>query len=229
MEYEITEIKVIFLSFLGVFLIWCTETIITNPWPVSLNSQLKLLLQTSVEEFVKLFEPSNSHRMPLFRMALTFDDEKMEIYPTPQDLEASVFEILNSITRSLQVRLSTHSDHLKSRDHFVVKKKCIFNPVFMSMTLICREYRQSSHGHTPHLPSWMPRWPITYLPGPTVLWRPMCPRILRSLTDISRTMVMLHNSTVSYHPTVFLYFHWLAFILQSIGTTGWSMERHRLA
>lgn len=38
-------------------------------------------------------------------MALTFDDEKMEIYPTVQDLEAAVFEILNAITNTLQVKL----------------------------------------------------------------------------------------------------------------------------
>lgn len=38
-------------------------------------------------------------------MALTFDDGKMEIYPTLQDLEAAVFEILNAITNTLQVEL----------------------------------------------------------------------------------------------------------------------------
>ena len=64
---------------------------------------MKSLLQTSIEEFVSLFDPNNHHRLPLFRMALTFDDEKMEIYPTLQDLEAAIFEILNSITNTMQV------------------------------------------------------------------------------------------------------------------------------
>lgn len=36
-------------------------------------------------------------------MSLTFDDEKMEIYPTVQDLGAAIFGILNSITKTLQV------------------------------------------------------------------------------------------------------------------------------
>ncbi|KAE8293583.1 Dynein heavy chain 7 [Larimichthys crocea] len=72
----------------------CAFTLISN--------QLKSLLQSSVEEFVKVFDPSNRHLLPLFRMALTFDDEKMEIYPTVQDLEAAVFEILNAITNTLQ-------------------------------------------------------------------------------------------------------------------------------
>lgn len=73
--------------------------------------QLKSLLQTSVEEFVSLFEPSNCHLMPIFRMALTFEDEKMEIYPTLQDLEADVHDIVNVITNTLQVRLFACTSH----------------------------------------------------------------------------------------------------------------------
>lgn len=68
-------------------------------------SQLKSLLQKSVEEFVNVFDPSNWHRLPIFRMALILDDKKIEIYPTLEDLEAAVFEILNAITNTLQVRL----------------------------------------------------------------------------------------------------------------------------
>lgn len=66
--------------------------------------QLKSLLQTSVEKFVSIFDPVEYHRVPLFQMALTFDDEKIEIYPTLQDLEAAVLEILTTITTTLQVR-----------------------------------------------------------------------------------------------------------------------------
>lgn len=58
-----------------------------------------------MEEFVSLFDPSNHHLLPLFRMALTFDDEKIEMYPTLQDLEAAVLGILNAITNTLQVWL----------------------------------------------------------------------------------------------------------------------------
>ncbi|XP_068600100.1 dynein axonemal heavy chain 12 [Brachionichthys hirsutus] len=72
----------------------CASTLISN--------QLKILQQKFVEEFVNLFDPSNRYCMPLFRMALTFDEEKMEMYPTLQDLEAAVFEMLNSITNTLQ-------------------------------------------------------------------------------------------------------------------------------
>ncbi|XP_049921653.1 dynein axonemal heavy chain 12 [Epinephelus moara] len=92
----------------------CASTLISN--------QLKSLLQTSVEEFVSVFDPSNHDRVPLFRMALTFDDEKMEIYPTLQDLEASVFEILNAITNTLQKVQTVQSWLTQATSSFVDAK-----------------------------------------------------------------------------------------------------------
>lgn len=52
-------------------------------------------------------------------MALTFDDEKMEIYPTLQDLEASVLEIIHAITNTLQVRSCMYTNHLSANEHFL--------------------------------------------------------------------------------------------------------------
>ncbi|XP_028312358.1 dynein heavy chain 12, axonemal [Gouania willdenowi] len=67
-----------------------------------MSIQLKSLLETSVRRFVSVFLSNKTYCSPIFRMALTFDDEKMEIYPTLQDLEDSLLEILHSITNSLQ-------------------------------------------------------------------------------------------------------------------------------
>ncbi|XP_056241890.1 dynein axonemal heavy chain 12 [Seriola aureovittata] len=92
----------------------CASTLISN--------QLKSLLQKSVEEFVNLFDPSHHHRLPLFRMALTFDDEKMEIYPTLQDLEAAVFEILNAITNTMQKVQTVQSWLTQAASSFVDAK-----------------------------------------------------------------------------------------------------------
>lgn len=74
---------------------------------IVLSPKLKFLLQKSVEDFALLFDSSNCQHLPIFRMFLTFDDEKMEIYPTLQDLEATIFEILTSMTNTLQVKYST--------------------------------------------------------------------------------------------------------------------------
>jgi len=80
------------------------------------SSQLKSLLQRSVEEFVNLFDPSNRHRSPVFALALTLDDEKMEMYP---DLEACVLEILDVIANTLQVSLTRERKTITARgfDH----------------------------------------------------------------------------------------------------------------
>nr|XP_057908676.1 dynein axonemal heavy chain 12-like isoform X2 [Doryrhamphus excisus] len=92
----------------------CACTLISN--------QLKSLLQRSVEEFVYPFEPSNHHFLPLFRMALTLNEEKMEIGPTLQELEADVFEILNAITSTLQKVQTVHSWLAESTSAFVDAK-----------------------------------------------------------------------------------------------------------
>lgn len=61
------------------------------------------MIERSVKAFVGLFEPHNKQKLPLFKMDLTFDDEKMDFYPSFQDLEEAVLEILNSIISTLQV------------------------------------------------------------------------------------------------------------------------------
>uniref|UniRef100_A0A8C8DLQ1 Dynein axonemal heavy chain 12 n=1 Tax=Oryzias sinensis TaxID=183150 RepID=A0A8C8DLQ1_9TELE len=72
----------------------CASTLISN--------QLRSVLHRGIEEFVSVFDPSRQHCLPIFQMALTFDDEKMEMYPTPRDVEKSVLEILNVITNTFQ-------------------------------------------------------------------------------------------------------------------------------
>ncbi|XP_021171969.2 dynein heavy chain 12, axonemal [Fundulus heteroclitus] len=72
----------------------CASTLLSN--------QLKSLLQQSVKTFVSVFDSSDQPCLLVFRMDLTFDDEKMDIYPTPQDLEACILQILASITNTMQ-------------------------------------------------------------------------------------------------------------------------------
>ncbi|MEE6501786.1 hypothetical protein FKM82_004321 [Ascaphus truei] len=72
----------------------CVSTLMSN--------QLKEVLKRTVEAFVKLFDASNTQQLPLFKMELTFDDEKMEFYPTFQDLEEVVLFIVTRISQTLQ-------------------------------------------------------------------------------------------------------------------------------
>lgn len=53
--------------------------------------------------FVSLFDPLNISKLPLFKMDLIFDDEKMDFYPNFRDLEEAVLEIANLISNTMQV------------------------------------------------------------------------------------------------------------------------------
>ena len=65
--------------------------------------QLKDFLKRTVEGFVKLFDREDQQGLPIFKMELTFDDDKMEFYPTFQDLEDIVLGLVERITEALQV------------------------------------------------------------------------------------------------------------------------------
>lgn len=65
--------------------------------------QLKDLLKRTVEGFVKVFDQEDQQRLPIFKMELTFDDDKMEFYPTFQDLEDIVLGLVERIAEALQV------------------------------------------------------------------------------------------------------------------------------
>lgn len=67
--------------------------------------QLKDLLKRTVEGFVKLFDREDQQGLPIFKMELTFDDDKMEFYPTFQDLEDAVLGLVERIAETLQVFL----------------------------------------------------------------------------------------------------------------------------
>nr|XP_061802869.1 dynein axonemal heavy chain 12-like [Nerophis lumbriciformis] len=87
-----------------------------------ISNQLKALNQRSVEAFVYPFQKKNHHFLPSFHMALTFDDGKMGINPTLLELEEDVFEILNTITNTLQKVQTVQSWLAESTTAFVDAK-----------------------------------------------------------------------------------------------------------
>ncbi|XP_019508320.1 PREDICTED: dynein heavy chain 12, axonemal [Hipposideros armiger] len=72
----------------------CVSTLMSN--------QLKDLLKRTVEGFVKLFHQEDQQGLPIFKMELTLDDDKMEFYPTFQDLEDVVLGLVERIAEALQ-------------------------------------------------------------------------------------------------------------------------------
>ncbi|XP_058027873.1 dynein axonemal heavy chain 12 [Ahaetulla prasina] len=79
----------------------CVATLMSN--------QLKELLKRSVEAYVKLFDLKDQRWLPLFRMELTFDDEKMDFYPSFHDLEETILCIITLISQTLQNVQTIHS------------------------------------------------------------------------------------------------------------------------
>ncbi|XP_060934159.1 dynein axonemal heavy chain 12-like [Limanda limanda] len=89
----------------------CASTLISN--------QMKAMLQRNVEELAELFKPRNEHLLPIFSLALTLDNEKIEMYPPSQDLEDYVLGILKSITSTLQRVPTIQSWIVDDRPSFV--------------------------------------------------------------------------------------------------------------
>ncbi|NXB12615.1 DYH12 protein, partial [Cnemophilus loriae] len=69
---------------------------------VLMSNQLKELLRRTTEVFVKLFDPEDRSRLPLFKMDLTFDENRMEFYPSLQDLEEAILFVVDCIGQTLQ-------------------------------------------------------------------------------------------------------------------------------
>ncbi|NXG57074.1 DYH12 protein, partial [Hemiprocne comata] len=72
----------------------CVATLMSN--------QLKELLRRTVEAFVKHFDPEDGNCLPLFKMELTLDENKMEFYPSLQDFEEAILFVVNRIGQTLQ-------------------------------------------------------------------------------------------------------------------------------
>ncbi|XP_053147136.1 dynein axonemal heavy chain 12 isoform X3 [Hemicordylus capensis] len=79
----------------------CVATLMSN--------QIKELLKRTVEHYVQLFDLDDQRWLPLFKMELTFDYEKMDFYPSFQDLESSILFIVNLIAQTLQNVQTIHT------------------------------------------------------------------------------------------------------------------------
>ncbi|XP_069874841.1 dynein axonemal heavy chain 12 isoform X3 [Dipodomys merriami] len=69
---------------------------------ILMSNQLKDFLRRTVEGFVKLFDLRDKSGLPIFTMELTFDDDRIEFYPSFQDLEDVVLGMVERIAEALQ-------------------------------------------------------------------------------------------------------------------------------
>ncbi|XP_046897139.1 dynein axonemal heavy chain 12 [Hypomesus transpacificus] len=124
----------------------CVSTLISN--------QLRSLVERSVEEFVSLFDLCNNHRLPLFRMDLTFDDEKMEFYPSFQDLEEAVLQILKQITLTMQ-KVQTVQSWLGEANQSFVDAKLADHVLVWAQTTVRTAVRKNLEEPNEHFQSYV--------------------------------------------------------------------------
>jgi dynein heavy chain len=62
---------------------------------------LKDLLVRSIYAWCDLFNPENHLNIPIIRMELTFDDQKMQFYPSLNSIYELFFSVVEKIANSL--------------------------------------------------------------------------------------------------------------------------------
>ncbi|XP_053325574.1 dynein axonemal heavy chain 12 [Spea bombifrons] len=120
----------------------CVSTLMSN--------QLKDLLKRSVEAFVRLFDPLDTRWLPLFKMELTFDDEKMDFYPSFQDLEEAVLFIATQISNTLQNVQSVQSWLAGGTTVQIIEAKLPHHIIQWAFTKLKEAVRENLEGPKKH-------------------------------------------------------------------------------
>ncbi|GCC21888.1 hypothetical protein chiPu_0000270 [Chiloscyllium punctatum] len=69
---------------------------------VLIGNQLQEFLGRTIKAYIKLFDEEEKYQMPLFKMELVFDEDRMEFYPTFSDLEETVLFVISKIEDAMQ-------------------------------------------------------------------------------------------------------------------------------
>ena len=87
----------------------CSSTLIGNQVDMTIFAailpallQIKRLLTTSIKAYEELFDRSNVLNLPLFKLQLCVDDNKMLFFPYLEDMEEAVMFVVNTIAKSMQ-------------------------------------------------------------------------------------------------------------------------------
>ncbi|KAI7794029.1 dynein axonemal heavy chain 12 [Triplophysa rosa] len=124
----------------------CASTLISN--------KLKTLVERSVVAFVGLFDPFNISKLPLFKMDLIFDDEKMDFYPSFHDLEETVLEMLNLITNTMQ-KVQTIQSWLAETDVSMVDARLPDHVKMWAQDTVRNAVRKNLDGPAKHFQSYV--------------------------------------------------------------------------
>ncbi|KAM8834259.1 LOW QUALITY PROTEIN: dynein axonemal heavy chain 12-like [Synchiropus picturatus] len=114
-----------------------------------LSNQIKWLLCRSVQELVDVFQSGD---LPLLRMTLTFDHQKMDIYPSPGDVQATLLEIFDCVANTLQRVQTVRSWLSPSASEFVeakVPEEVLSEARLTVRSVVCRNLEEpEQHFHS---------------------------------------------------------------------------------
>ncbi|KAJ8372020.1 hypothetical protein AAFF_G00295320 [Aldrovandia affinis] len=127
----------------------CASTLISN--------QLRDLVARSVQEYVSLFQPGRALQLPLFKMDLIFDDEKMEFYPTFEDLEVAVLDIMTQIASTMQ-NIQTVQSWLAEGQKCFVDAKLTDGTLAWAQTSLRSAVRRNLDGPQQHFHSYVEKY-----------------------------------------------------------------------
>ena len=108
------------------------------------------MLVRSIEGWVDLFDEGNMEKLPILKMELVFDDNKMQFYPSFDDLEELVLFVVDEITRTLQSVSKLGMNFWFCQDHrklLVHSHKITSNYQPIQVKTSCAEYLGYSFYH----------------------------------------------------------------------------------
>nr|KAG5708500.1 hypothetical protein BaRGS_026227 [Batillaria attramentaria] len=119
LDLEKTEEKLMHSWYPGIINVFADKNNFTNIKPENMESfynsvttlisnQLKGLLVRTIDAYVSLFEHDNRLKLPLLKMELTFDDQRMQFYPPVGDLEDVVLFVVTQITKTMQQQIEKY-------------------------------------------------------------------------------------------------------------------------
>ncbi|NXM23807.1 DYH7 protein, partial [Oxyruncus cristatus] len=121
-----------------------------------MSNQLKELLGRTTEAFVKLFDPEDRSRLPLFKMDLTLEENNIEFYPSFKDLEESILFVVDCIGETLQVCFYLYLNML--RGSATVDAELPNHVIQWATSTLKKSIRDNLEGPKKHFESYVERY-----------------------------------------------------------------------
>ena len=127
--------------------------------------QLKGLLGRTIDAWVNLFDERNKEQLPILKMELVYDEEeKMQFYPSYQDLEELVLFVMNEVTHTMQGVPTVQSWLAGGQNTLTVDVKVADHIIHAASTKLKEAAKRNFEDPELHL-KWFSEWFMWYYHG----------------------------------------------------------------